>query len=88
MIKARIFTVSNEAGRQLVQVINLNNNKVFNGFVAEDNDVVWDMIEAWEEIWDCKHIQEIGSVLESVKVDKWAYSKGFIIESKFERVFE
>ncbi len=87
-MKARIFAMPNEAGRMLVQIINLNNNKVFNSFIKEDDQRAWDIIDAWDEIWDAEHVQEVGSILESAKVDKWAYAKGFIMESKLERVFQ
>jgi len=87
-MKARIYTEPNEMGRMLVQVVNKTNRKVFNGFIKVSDQSAWNLIEKWEEIWDCTHVNKIGSIKESVAVDKLAYDNGFIVESKFERVFE
>jgi len=88
-MKARIFTIVNENHRMLVQIVNVDNNKVFNSFVEINNHVELQLLiqDIEENIEEVTLISEVGSKLESVKMDRWAYSRGFILETKLNRMF-
>jgi len=78
-MKARIFTVPTAAtNRVLVQMIDINTRKVFNAFVDPDDE----LLETFQETYDFEYVNEQGNLLESAKVDKWAYEHGMFPETR------
>jgi len=77
-MKARIFTVPTAANRILVQMIDINARKVFNAFVDANDE----LLDQFQETYDFEYVNEEGSMLESAKVDKWAYEHGMFPETR------